>query len=108
MFNHLDTPWFSPCGFKAKTLPNGLRFYYDPKENPRIYFPSITTVLSDYKKKILDAWRKKVGEIEAERIASTARIRGDAFHDMCERFIKNESPDQFLVNYSSYHRRIFS
>lgn len=111
MFRHVETPWFKPSNLKAITHPNGVRFYYDPNDpndSPRIYLPSITTVLSDYNKSVLDRWRRKVGEEEANRIASAARDRGDAFHAMAERYIKNEDPVNFLEEFSPLHRRTFN
>jgi hypothetical protein len=52
--------------------------------------PSVTTILSASKDKSgLDAWVKRVGEEEAERIRSEAAAVGTAMHSFIESHIKN-------------------
>jgi genome maintenance exonuclease 1 len=53
-------------------------------------YPSITTVLSEYSKKGILQWRKRVGEEEANRISGQASRRGEALHLACENYLKNE------------------
>lgn len=57
-------------------------------------YPSITTVLGadPEKKKILEAWRAKVGEEEAARISVQASRRGTRIHSMCEDYLNNWNP----------------
>ncbi len=62
------------------------RFYETPDGN---LFPSITTVLSTYKKEGLHQWRKRVGADVANYISRTAAQRGTAVHTMCEDFLNN-------------------
>ena len=64
--------------------------------DPRIYltpkgaFPSMTTMLSLITdKKALDAWRKRVGIDEAERIVAESIGIGNALHDFNEKYLKN-------------------
>ena len=55
-------------------------------------YPSMTSVLSVFKKydKGLDAWRKRIGEIEADKITKDASDRGNALHDYAEKYLENE------------------
>jgi genome maintenance exonuclease 1 len=68
------------------TKPSG-RKYTTPENNE---YPSITTVLSIRSKKSIDAWRKRVGEEEANKISYRASTRGTAVHEVCERYVNNE------------------
>lgn len=56
---------------------------------------SVTTVLgatkSQESKDALAAWRKRVGEEEAQRITEEAAKRGSIMHDMCEQFILGQN-----------------
>ena len=57
--------------------------------------PSVTTILSatqsDEKRASLEAWKNKVGGIEAERIKNTAANRGTAMHSYLEMHINGEN-----------------
>ena len=55
------------------------------------HYPSVTTVLSNTKKKkaIINNWRKKVGKEEADRITKRSTTRGTNFHAICEDYILN-------------------
>lgn len=108
-FNHVDvSSWFKPVNLEAVTYSTGDRFYFEKDAKEKVYYPSVTTVLKDYKKGILDAWRKRVGLVEAEKIGAKARIRGEAFHTMTENYIANMDPKDFLDNFSPEHRRTFN
>jgi len=52
--------------------------------------PSITTVLSYFKKDIIQEWRNKVGEAEANRISKHASSRGTNVHTLCEKYLNND------------------
>ena len=52
-------------------------------------YPSITTVLGSRGKEGLLAWRKRVGEAEADRISRIAAGNGSLVHGLCERYINN-------------------
>jgi genome maintenance exonuclease 1 len=57
-------------------------------------YPSVTTVLDKTSDKTaLYAWRKRVGEEEANRVSSRATRRGTAVHTLCEKFVLNETID---------------
>ena len=53
-------------------------------------YPSITTVLSLINEEAIAAWRKRVGEDEANRIGQRAASRGTQVHAIVERYLRNE------------------
>ena len=57
--------------------------------------PSVTTILaatqSDEKRASLEAWKNKVGSIEADRIKNTAATRGTAMHSYLEMHLNGEN-----------------
>lgn len=65
---------------------NGRRLYVTPEGK----FPSITTVLGVLSRDGIAAWRKRVGETEANRISTQAARRGTNVHQMCEDYLNNE------------------
>lgn len=56
--------------------------------------PSVTTILaatqSDEKKASLEAWKARVGVLEADRIRDTAAARGTVMHHILEGWIKDQ------------------
>jgi genome maintenance exonuclease 1 len=52
--------------------------------------PSITTVLSILSRDSIAAWRKRVGNEEANRISHRASSRGTRVHEIIEKYINNE------------------
>ena len=85
MFNYC-TPKEIP-DLQSVTLPNGKRSYTLPDGSS---VPSVTTVLGAMKKEAIMAWRRKVGEEEANRISKKATSRGTNVHSMCEEYLNNE------------------
>ena len=73
---------------KSETFPDGKR-YYTLEDGTRL--PSVTTVLGAQKKEAIMKWRKRVGEVEANRISKQATGRGTNVHTLCERYLNNES-----------------
>jgi genome maintenance exonuclease 1 len=69
----------------------GERFYITPNG---VKLPSVTTVLSHFKKKSLIEWRNRIGNTEADIIMNRAATRGTKFHNMMEAYLRNE--DGFL------------
>lgn len=59
------------------------RFYNTPDG----WVPSITTILSINSKDHIAAWRKRVGDEEADRISKKASERGTRVHEICEHYI---------------------
>lgn len=70
----------------AETEKSG-RTYITPEGNR---YPSITTILSLRGKGDIQAWRKRVGEEEANRISRHACTRGTAVHTLSERYLNND------------------
>ena len=54
-----------------------------------VIYPSITTVVGDESKESILAWRKRVGDEEANRISKKATSRGTRIHSMCESYVDN-------------------
>ena len=73
---------------KSETFPDGKR-YYTLEDGTRL--PSVTTVLGAQKKQGIMEWRKRVGEVEANRISKQATGRGTNVHTLCERYLNNDS-----------------
>ena len=67
---------------------NGKRCYVTPTGEK---YPSVTTVLSNYKKDGIIKWRKRVGEKEANKISTKASRRGTKVHKLCEDYLNNDS-----------------
>ena len=55
-------------------------------------FPSVTTVLKELPSKGLDAWRKRLGDKEADKVSKRASDRGSALHKAMEQYVRNEQP----------------
>jgi CRISPR/Cas system-associated exonuclease Cas4 (RecB family) len=68
---------------------DGKRIYQTPSGEG---YPSVTTVLGILGKEDLMAWRRRVGEEEANRISTQAARRGTAVHKLCEEYLNN-NPD---------------
>jgi genome maintenance exonuclease 1 len=54
-------------------------------------FKSVTSILGEHGKESLEKWRKRVGEEQANKISTQARIRGSAVHNICEKYLLNDS-----------------
>lgn len=52
-------------------------------------YPSVTSVLGCQSKPELEAWKARVGEVEAARVSKEATERGTRIHDMCENYLNN-------------------
>lgn len=71
----------------AETASTG-RVYNTPTGKQ---YPSITTVLSILSEDAIRAWRKRVGDEEANKISTRASRRGTAVHLIAEKYINNEA-----------------
>ena len=75
---------------ELKRLNNDLgRFYIDSQNN---HVPSVTTVLNNIsdKKTSIDQWRKRVGDVEADRVMKEATDIGSMVHLSLENYLNNE------------------
>lgn len=76
---------------KRVTAKNGQRQYTGDDDQP---VPSVTTVLSDTgDKTALIAWRKRVGDAEANRVSKEAAGLGTKVHNALEKYVLNEEYD---------------
>ena len=93
-YQHIDIPRI-PKLIRQKIA--GERHYVN--EEGSIY-PSITTILSIRGKEAIYEWRKRVGDVEANRITKRATTRGTQFHSLMEQYFLNQitDVDQFKVD----------
>jgi hypothetical protein len=84
IFEHVDVE-FTYDDLVTETTDNGRRYVID-KENK---LPSITTVLQILTRAAIAAWRKRVGEEEANKIMRQASGRGTDVHKIIEDYIDN-------------------
>ena len=73
----------------VRTNIGGRRHYDTPSGS----YPSITSVLDIRNKEGILAWRKRVGNEEANRISKRATTRGTQFHSLMEKYFLNEIDD---------------
>jgi len=86
MFEHAVNP-LPYDDLVCETKESG-RKYITPEGNA---YPSATTVLSILTKKHIDAWRKRVGEKEANAVSHQAAGRGTDVHAIVEKYLDNDS-----------------
>jgi len=97
--NYIDLP-----ELETVETDNG-RFYRPKGSTQDIQYPSVTTILgADPEKKAkIDAWRKRVGEEEANRISLQATTKGTAVHNLIEAYIQNqELPESMPHEYEAF------
>ena len=71
-----------------RELINNVRYYKLPSGNKKLV--SITSVISHYKKDFFNAWRKRVGAEEADKITKRATSRGTDMHTLVEYHLLNK------------------
>jgi genome maintenance exonuclease 1 len=64
------------------------RFYVTPNGDR---YPSITHVLSILSNGIIEKWRERIGQEEAQKISEHACNRGTDLHSVLEAYLKNET-----------------
>lgn len=84
---------------KTETI-SGKRHYVTPGGK----FPSITSVLGSFPKPELMAWRKRVGDQEANRISTLSANKGTKLHTLCEKYLLNEDIDKQKIMPDSFAR----
>ena len=103
IFNHQNVD-LGYSDLESITNPDGKRQYLTPSGKS---YPSITTILSSKGNPAIEAWKKRVGEEEAERISRVARTIGNALHDNSEKYLKNEMTKDDLSNLSNMDKWMF-
>lgn len=85
MFNHIKK--IDPIKMEVEESPIKGRFYITPEGHK---YPSITTLLGSKDKPWLKEWRESLGEKRAQKETKRAADRGNAIHDMAEKYLLNE------------------
>ena len=88
-FIHVDDFYEEIGEPSRREVIDGRRVYITPAGNA---YPSITSILGSQPKSGIEAWRKKVGEEEANRIMKESSELGTAVHDLCEQYLYNTYP----------------
>ena len=91
MFPHKNDLIFNDL--KTENI-NGKRHYITPNGEK---YPSVTTVTGIASRAGIKAWREKVGEAEANKIASMAARRGTKVHKLCEDYLNNIELDYSAI-----------
>lgn len=66
------------------------RYYKSPTG---VLYPSVTSVTGLFGRDAIQAWRKRVGNDEANKISSKATRRGTKIHQLCEDYINGADID---------------
>lgn len=97
-----NAPSFQSQELKQVTLEHK-RFYEDKEGNQ---FPSVTTFLSKTKDQtFLKAWRKRVGDAEADRISKAATSFGTKLHSIAESLLANSYSTELFEGNSVFECR---
>ncbi len=86
MFDHVDLN-LEPL--KRETI-DGVRYYSIPDVEELIKLVSITSITSHFNREIFINWRKKVGDVQADKITKAATKRGTDMHTLTEYYLKND------------------
>ena len=70
---------------ESRTLDSGRFYKIDDK-----WCPSVTTVCGNQSKHGILAWQKRIGFAEAEKIRRSSAWRGTQYHNLVEKYLKNE------------------
>jgi genome maintenance exonuclease 1 len=94
-FNHVG---LAPIELQTINI-DGRRHYVTPSGNK---YKSVTTVISNNPKKvqIINRWRERVGEKEANRICSYSTNRGNKYHKLVENYLNNEHDPNLYKEYA--------
>lgn len=76
------------------------RTYQTPAGNA---YPSVTSIVGQVKQHIIQEWRSRVGQAEANRISSYASKRGTAIHSLCEQYLKTGSATPSLADHEMFY-----
>ena len=86
MFDHVDLN-LEPL--KRETI-DGVRYYSIPDVEELIKLVSITSITSHFNREIFINWRKKVGDVQADKITKAETKRGTDMHTLTEYYLKND------------------
>lgn len=77
---------------------DGVRHYVREEGDTQTPYPSVTTVLAKRSKEAIKAWRKRVGEKQAQAITTKAARRGTKAHKLIEQYILGEQIEESMPN----------
>jgi len=83
MFNHVPVE----IGKLVQVNSPGGRYYETPSGNR---YPSVTSITKLHNQESIQAWKEKVGEVEAGKISRRALARGNKIHSLAEKYLLNE------------------
>jgi len=87
MFDHVELNLPS----LEREMIDGVRYYKVGDSDELQKFVSITSVISHFNKEKFSAWRKKVGNEEADKITRKATSRGTDLHTLVEDYLHNRN-----------------
>ena len=88
----MDRPLYQPQELQTKSI-DGKRHYVTPNGEKYI---SITTLLGHFTAKSIAAWRRKVGEAEANRISTESSNNGTKLHSSLELYLDGKDHTQLI------------
>ena len=88
----MDRPLYQPQELQTVSL-NGKRHYCTPNGEKYV---SITTLLGHFTAKSIAAWRKRVGETEANRISTESSNNGTKLHSSLELYLDGKDHTQLI------------
>ena len=91
MFHHY--PPLSLPQLKQMNLKSGRVYQVLDGTDEGIHYPSITRVLGAKPKPQLEAWKRRVGHQEAQRVSQAASGRGTKLHALVEQYVGNNTVD---------------
>ena len=83
MFNHVPVE----IGKLVQVNSPGGRYYETPSG---ARYPSVTSITKLHNQESIQAWKEKVGEVEAGKISRRALARGNKIHSLAEKYLLNE------------------
>ena len=83
MFNHVPIE----IGKLVQVNSPGGRYYETPSG---ARYPSVTSITKLHNQESIQAWKEKVGEVEAGKISRRALARGNKIHSLAEKYLLNE------------------
>ena len=75
---------------KQRNLDSGRVYLVEGGPDEGMVFPSITRMLKHAPKPQLEAWRRRVGAIQAARVSARATVQGTNIHTAAQRFLENQ------------------
>jgi genome maintenance exonuclease 1 len=91
---------------ECETSDDGIRFYETPEG---LWYPSITTLLSQLSKEGLEKWAARVGKEVAEKEKKKGARRGTGLHEIAEQYLLNNFEDvQRRLKADAGHRLLFN